>query len=90
MKCENDDCETEKDATKVLRLTSSHGELQNPFRIGNRTPARIGVCEDCAIYLCKKSELEWEIDGLSIEEFEASNPIPINPMIHYKEKGDAM
>ena len=42
----------------VMRLTTSHGELQNPFRFRNRIPARIAVCEDCADNLMH-TELVW-------------------------------
>ena len=62
-KCENVECKGNKKPEKILRLISMGGQLQNPLRFGNRTPAKIVVCTTCEGFLCNESSLRWASEG---------------------------
>lgn len=88
MICEFEDCETKKEATVVLRLNSNRGSLQCSMRLGNRIPAKIGVCNDCAYYLVHKAEFDWSSDGLDINDFAENVEKGVYGFISFKKQAE--
>ena len=88
MICEFNDPQCEKEATIVLRLMTNSGSLQCSMRLGNRSPAKVGVCEDCAYQLVHKSEFEYQADGLDIKEFAVRVSEGVYGFISFKDQAE--